>query len=131
MRSTIQFGGKVVCPVQLSRPEFDRLLRQFEAAVAPDEMRRDPRVLTRRRLSIVTDPDDPARPVADVVLRDISPAGIAITHHTGMPVGKRFEALLPGPDGGTALLCVVRHCEMLKEHLFRIGAEFAAVGARA
>jgi hypothetical protein len=113
--------------MQLSRPDFDRLLRQFEATAVPEELRRQSRVLTRRRLTIVTDPDDPARPMADVVLRDISPAGIAITHHTGMPVGKRFEMMFPA-DGEerSAIVCVVRNCQMLKQHLFRIGAEFEA-----
>ena len=113
--------------MQLSRPDFDQLLRQFEATATPEELRRQSRVLTRRRLTIVTDPDDPARPVAEVVLRDISPAGLAITHHSGMPVGKRFDVILPTTTGETtAIPCVVRNCQMLKQHLFRIGAEFEA-----
>ena len=113
--------------MELSRPDFDQLLRQLETSPCPDEVRRQSRVLTRRRISIVTDPDDTSRPVADVVLQDISPAGIAITHHIGMPVGKRFEVLLPAPGGGQrGIMCKVRHCEMLKQHLFRIGAEFDA-----
>jgi len=113
--------------MQLSRPDFDQLLRQFEATATPEELRRQPRVLTRRCLTIVTDPDDPARPVAEVVLRDISPVGLAMTHHSGMPVGKRFEVLLPAAGGATtAVPCVVRNCQMLKQHLFRIGAEFDA-----
>ena len=113
--------------MQLSRPDFDQLLKQFEATVTPEELRRQSRVLTRRRLTIVTDPDDPSRPVAEVVLRDISPAGLAITHHSGMPVGKRFEVILPAVGGATSSIpCVVRNCQMLKQHLFRIGAEFEA-----
>ena len=110
--------------MEFSPAEFDELLRQFELKGSADDVRTRPRVMIRRGLTIVTDPDDPSRPVADVVLQDISPGGLSLTHHTAMPPGKKFQVLLPSAHGPRKVNCTVRHCTMVKQHLFRIGARF-------
>lgn len=110
----------------LSQQELIDLLQRFESTPDPQEVRRNVRVAARRHVTILTDPAGHAGE-KDMVLQDLSCGGVSLTHHEAMPRGKRFLLLLPGPgDAPKTLPCVVRHCEMVKQHLFRIGAEFDA-----
>ena len=110
--------------MELSHQQFADLLQRFESTPEPEEVRRSARIVIRRRATIVLDPDSNPKEV-DVVLQDISRGGVCITHHEGMPRDKKFRLILPGSDGrAVAMDCVVRHCTMIKQHLFRIGGQF-------
>ncbi|HEY2585883.1 MAG TPA: PilZ domain-containing protein [Tepidisphaeraceae bacterium] len=107
----------------LSQQELIEILQRFESTPDSHEVRRSVRVAVRRHVTILTDPEARAGET-EVVLQDISRGGVRLTHHEAMPRGRRFLLLLPGAAGSMGLPCVVRHCEMVKQHLFRIGAEF-------
>jgi hypothetical protein len=107
----------------LSQQELVDILQRFESTPEPQEVRRSPRVAVRRHVTILTEPE-PGSGEKEVVLQDISRGGVSLTHHEALPRGKKFLLLLPGPAGSMSLPCIVRHCEMAKQHLFRIGAEF-------
>jgi hypothetical protein len=109
----------------LSRDQFAELLERFEASPDPLDARHSRRVAVRRHVAVMTDPADPSHEEARVVLQDVSRGGACITHHEGMPRGKRFVLLFPGSDDTRiSVPCVVRNCQMVRQHLFRIGAEF-------
>lgn len=110
--------------VELSYQQLLDVLRVFESSLGLNEVRRTARISIRRNITIVTDPQaDDAR--QEVVLQDISRGGVRITYHEAFPRDKKFWLLLPSPAGGELPIpCIVRHCEMLKQHLFRIGAQF-------
>ena len=111
----------------LSQQELVEILRRFESNPEPQEVRRNVRVAVRRHVTIVTDPEAHTGET-EVILQDLSRGGVRLTHHEGMPPGKKFLLLLPGSPGSKMLPCIVRHCEMVKQHLFRIGAEFEVTG---
>jgi hypothetical protein len=110
--------------VALSHEQLLDVLSFFESTPDPLEVRRAVRVAVRRHVTLVSDPNSDAG-TREVVLQDISRGGVRITHHEAFARDFRFQLMLP-TRGGTlvAVPCVVRHCEMLKQHLFRIGAEF-------
>ena len=110
--------------MELSHQQLSEILRLFESSPENGEVRQTARLSVRRHVTIVTEPNADAGKKA-VVLQDISRGGVRITHHDAYPQGMRFYLMLPSPAGGeVALPCVVRHCEMVKQHLFRIGAQF-------
>lgn len=114
--------------MELSYQQLLDVLRIFESSAGPNEMRHTARISIRRNITIVTDPqtDDGKH---QVVLQDISRGGFRITHHNAFPPDKKFWLLLPSPAGGElSIPCIVRHCEMLKQHLFQIGAQFEESG---
>lgn len=114
--------------MELSHDQFVALLQRFESNPEPEDVRRTARVTIRRHVTIVTDARNEAARV-EVVLQDISRGGVCLTHHEGMPRDKRFLLLLPDVEGDSVSIpCIVRHCEMVKQHMFRIGAQFEAEG---
>lgn len=110
--------------MELSYQQLLEALQVFESAAGPDEIRRTARISIRRHITIVIDPHaDDAR--QEVVLQDISRGGVRITYHEAFPRDKKFWLLLPIRSGEMlSVPCTVRHCEMVKQHLFRIGAQF-------
>lgn len=115
----------------LSQQQLFEILRRFESSPEPHEVRRTVRVSVRRHVTILTDPEARAGE-KQVVLQDLSRGGVSLTHHDALPREKRFLILLPVEHAGrefTELPCIVRHCEMVKQHLFRIGAEFEVANA--
>jgi hypothetical protein len=110
--------------MELSLDQFVDLLRRFEASPEPQDVRRTARIAIRRQVTIITDPILGTE--TEMVLQDISRGGISLTHHEGMPRDKRFVLILPTPGERQEVTCVVRHCQMIKHHLFRIGAQFEA-----
>jgi hypothetical protein len=110
--------------MELSLDQFVDLLRRFEANPEPQDVRRTARIAMRRQVTIITDPI--AGTETEMVLQDISRGGISMTHHEGMPRDKRFVLVLPMPGERQQVMCVVRHCQMIKHHLFKIGAQFEA-----
>lgn len=111
----------------LSQQELLDILQRFESAPDPQEVRRSVRVAVRRHVTILIEPEARSGE-REVVLQDISRGGVRLTHHEAMPRGKKFLLLLPGATASMGLPCIVRHCEMAKQHLFRIGAEFEVSG---
>ena len=67
--------------------------------------------------------------MTEVILQDISRHGVQISHHEGMARDKQFVLVLPLSLHTLRLTCAVRHCEMIKQHLFQIGAEFQQIEA--
>lgn len=130
--------------MELSHQQLSEILRLFELTPEGGEVRQTARLSIRRNVTIVTEPNSDAGKKA-VVLQDISRGGVRITYHEAFARDMKFFLLLPSPAGGdVAVPCIVRHCEMIKQHLFRIGAQFdgpphqavtdagsAATGARA
>jgi hypothetical protein len=111
--------------VELSYQQLLDVLRIFESSAGPNEVRRTARISIRRNITIITDPQaDDAR--LEVVLQDISRGGVRITYHEAFARDKKFWLLLPSPGGELTVPCTVLHCEMIKQHLFRIGAQFEA-----
>jgi len=110
--------------MELSLDQFVELLRRFEACPEAHDVRRTARISIRRRVTIITDPILGTQ--SEMILQDISRGGVSLTHHEGMPRDKRFVLLLPTPGNGEQVACVVRHCQMVKHHLFKIGAQFEA-----
>lgn len=109
--------------MELSYQQFLDVLRIFESSAGPNEVRRTARLSIRRNVTIITDPQaDDAR--LEVVLQDISRGGVRITYHEAFARDKKFWLLLPTPGGEFTVPCTVLHCEMIKQHLFRIGAQF-------
>jgi hypothetical protein len=114
--------------MELSHEQFVDLLHRFESNPEPEEVRRTARIVIRRHVTIITDPLGESRKL-EVVLQDISRGGVCITHHEGMPRDKKFMLYLPGAAGeNISMPCIVRHCVMIKQHLFRIGAQFEVTG---
>jgi c-di-GMP-binding flagellar brake protein YcgR len=114
--------------VELSHQQLIEVLTAFESTPDPREVRRTARLSIRRHVTIVTEPET-GQGKKQVVLQDISRGGVRITYHEAFAQGKRFQLLLPDPAGGeVAIPSVVRHCEMVKQHLFRIGAQFEVAG---
>ena len=113
--------------MELSRREFFELLQRFESNPEPEEIRRTARVVLRRHVTIITDWEIEGGRL-EVVLHDISRGGVCLTHHEGMPKDKEFTLLLPDVSGTPLpMVCVVRHCGVVHQHRFRIGAEFKDV----
>jgi len=115
--------------MELSLDQFIDLLRRFEANPETQEVRRTARIAIRRRVTIITDPVDGTQ--TEMVLQDISRGGVSLTHHEGMPRDKRFVLILPTEGPRQEVPCIVRHCEMIKHHLFKIGAQFESPGETA
>jgi hypothetical protein len=115
--------------MELTLDQFIDLLRRFEANPEPREVRRTARISIRRQVTIITDPIDGTE--SEMVLQDISRGGVSLTHHEGMPRDKRFVLVLPTAGQRQEVTCVVRHCEMIKHHLFKIGAQFELPGETA
>ena len=113
--------------MQLTDDDFAGLLRRWETDREKSEGRRSPRVLTRRRVTLISDPEDAILGQTELTLLDISRGGVRISHHQGMPVGKRFVLVLAAEPAPFRAICVVRHCEMVKFDLFHIGAEFEGI----
>ncbi|HWF11635.1 MAG TPA: PilZ domain-containing protein [Bryobacteraceae bacterium] len=110
--------------MELSQQQLTDILRLFESSPETGEVRQTARLSIRRNVTIVTEPNVDAGKKA-VVLQDISRGGVRITYHEAFPRDRKFSLLLPSPAGGEiAVPCIVRHCEMVKQHLFRIGAQF-------
>jgi hypothetical protein len=115
--------------VSLSHQQLTDVLRWFESTPEADDVRKTPRVSIRRHVTIVIDPQSDTGTRA-VVLQDISRGGVRLTYHEAFARGSKFQLMLPNPDGRQVLLpCVVQHCEMVKQHLFRIGAQFESTDA--
>ncbi len=112
--------------MELSQQQLVSLLEQLELDRDPLEVRQTSRTVIRRHVKIIPEGHHPETPEIDVVLQDISRGGIRITHHEGLPRGKKFVLNLTAAGDTTRMSCVVCHCEMVKHHLFRIGASFAA-----
>lgn len=112
--------------MELSYQQLLDALQVFESSAGAQEIRRTARLSIRRNVTIVIDPQaEDAK--QEVVLQDISRGGVRISYHEAFPQGKKFWLLLPSPSGGSlSVPCTVRHCEMIKQHLFRIGAQFEA-----
>jgi hypothetical protein len=115
--------------MELSHQQLASLLDQLEQDRDPSEVRRTSRSIVRRRVKITPEGQHPETPEIDVVLQDISRGGIRISHHEGLPRGKKFVLTLMAAGNLTRMSCVVCHCEMVKQHLFQIGAKFANNGA--
>jgi c-di-GMP-binding flagellar brake protein YcgR len=109
--------------MELSLDQFVALLQRFESNPEPQDVRRTARIVIRRHVTIVTESNAGGTEM-ELVLQDISRGGVSLTHHEGMPRDKRFVLLLPTKGSREPIQCVVRHCEMVKQHLFRIGAQF-------
>jgi hypothetical protein len=110
--------------VELSHQQLTEILRLFESTPETGEVRQTARLSIRRNVTIVTDPSVEDGKKA-VVLQDISRGGVRISYHEAFSRDKKFSLLLPNPAGGEiAIPCIVRHCDMIKQHLFRIGAQF-------
>lgn len=110
--------------MELSHQQLIEILHLFESSREPQEVRQTARLSIRRNVTILTEPQGDAGKKA-VVLQDISRGGVRITYHEAFARDKKFQLLLPSRSGGEiAIPCVVRHCEMIKQHLFRIGAQF-------
>lgn len=108
----------------LSHQELMDVVEFFESAPDPQEVRRTARVSIRRQVTIVTDPQSAAG-IKLVVLQDISRGGMRFTHHDAFARDSKFLLLLPGRGGlQVEVPCTVRHCQMLKQHRFVVGAEF-------
>jgi hypothetical protein len=103
--------------------QFVDLLVRFESTPEPEEVRRTVRVMVRRQVSIVLESDGQKREL-DLVLHDLSRGGVSLTHHEGMPKEKKFTLLLSAGGERLSIPCVVRNCQMIRQHMFRIGAEF-------
>ena len=114
--------------MELSHQQLIEILTAFESTPDSNEVRRTARLSVRRHVTIVTEPETGGGH-KEVVLQDISRGGVRITYHEAFAQGKRFQLLLPNPAGGeVAIPSVVRYCEMIKQHLFRIGAQFEIAG---
>ena len=119
--------------MQLSAEIFEQIvasLREQDEA-ADSEKRRKPRVgLKAARVNIVplNSEGQPESPVS-VHVRDISSEGICISDHEAMRKGKRFIVRLPrtGVSEPVMLICTVKHCRMISDDKFDIGAEFETI----
>jgi hypothetical protein len=112
--------------MELTQQQLAEVVAQFESVPEPQDVRRAPRVAIRRHVSILADAEHHNDEKA-VVLQDISRRGISLTYHEAMARGKRFLLRLPVKGQAMELPCVVCNCEMVKQHLFRIGAAFEAL----
>lgn len=115
--------------MELSQQQLVEVLERLESAAEPTEVRRTPRIAIRRHVILLANADNREDEKA-VVLQDISRGGISLTYHEAMPPGRRFILRLPAKDQAIELLCVVRNCQMIKQHLFRIGAEFDSTDSK-
>ena len=102
-----------------------------QEAAAESEKRRKPRVgLKAARVNILplNSEGQPESPVS-VHVRDISSEGICISDHEAMRKGKRFIVRLPrtGTSEPVMLICTVKHCRMISDDKFDIGAEFETI----
>lgn len=110
--------------MEISYQQLLDVIRIFESSSGPDESRQTARLALRRPVTIVIDPQA-VDGKQEVVLQDISRGGVRISYHEAFPRGKKFSLLLPATTGGHLTIpCTVRHCEMINQHLFRIGAQF-------
>ena len=108
----------------LSHQELMDVVEFLESAPESQEVRRAARVCVRRQVTIVTDRQTDAG-IKQVVLQDISRGGVRFTHHDAFARDSKFHLLLPARGGQLVEVpCTVRHCQMLKQHLFTVGAEF-------
>jgi hypothetical protein len=117
--------------MELSRQQLASLLENLELDRDATEVRRSSRTVLRRGVKIIPQGQHSGSSEIDVVLQDISRGGIRISHHEGLPKGKKFVLTLKVAGNVTRMSCVVCHCEMVKQHLFQIGAKFTNNGANA
>jgi hypothetical protein len=112
--------------MELPLQQFIELLQRFESSPEPEEIRRTVRVIVRRQVSIIIIDTDGNHRELDLVLQDFSRGGVSLTHHEGMPTDKKFVLVLSVGGERLSIPCVVRNCQMIKQHMFRIGAQFEA-----
>ena len=110
--------------MELTHEQLAALLKDLELNRDVADVRRSSRTVIRRQVKITLADHHTDAPEVEVVLQDISRGGIRVTHHEGLPQGKRFTLHLSANGKMIPINCTVRHCEMVKQHLFRIGAEF-------
>lgn len=92
-----------------------------------DSRRREGRVGTTARVTLI--PLTASMPPApfDVTLRDLSAGGIGFLHTGRIGLDEQFVALLPDGRESVAVLCQVTHYQPLGERLFAVGARFVRV----
>ena len=118
--------------MELSKEDFWAVVGGLEAQPDTEEMRRASRVMLRRLVTVVPEPPVPGGELVGVRLRDVSRGGVCILHHQGMPKGKQFVLRLPRAGAPElSVRCTVRHCEMVRQDVYAIGAEFSGVGGTA
>jgi hypothetical protein len=92
------------------------------------EMRQAPRVSVRYTVKVAPYNNGTLGQPIRVWTRDISSGGIGLLHNQRFEVGSRFIIQLPRERGKPLLLlCTVRNCDEISDHLYAVGASFAEV----
>lgn len=98
------------------------------------ERRAHVRAPLRLRLRIVPYEAGTTGEPMEVWTRDISASGLGILVYSPMAVGRKFIVALPGPNGPEDpplyLVCTIRNCAKMADHLYAVGASFVEVAGR-
>jgi hypothetical protein len=118
--------------MQLSRELFKQIIAQLKGGkdLNHHNKRREPRVGLRNRVALTAlkGPNNTPEPSAIVNVRDLSRDGIGFLHHSRIPSNTLFTIRLPAlEDGDLLALYKVRHCQLLEEGLYRVGAELVNI----
>jgi len=116
--------------MELSRELFDQIVSHLKGAASSSDKRHKPRVGLRKRVDLtpLNAPGSPPLGHTSVMVRDLSPSGIGLMNHQRMDANSFFAIRLPSSAIG-ALVAVykVRHCDLIEDGLYRIGAQLVKV----
>jgi hypothetical protein len=109
----------------LSAEQFDKVLAALLGQSGLSEQRQEHRVSISAAVLLTADIEVADHPPIQALLTDLSRGGAVLTHHAGLPAGRRMSIHLPMIGGEPeAVRCEVRHCDLIRESWFLIGVAF-------
>jgi hypothetical protein len=111
--------------MQLSGDLFKQIITQLKSALAATDRRDGPRVGLRNRVKLAMLSGSGVRTACsiEVGVKDLSPGGIALIHHTAIPPDTIFAIRLPLQEAGDlTVVYKVKNCRPLEKGVYRIGA---------
>src|SRR5579862_3226648 len=113
--------------------EAVELLQQLDFDTGSRDKRRAQRAVIRTMVGVKLNMSDETEPWKKYEMRDLSPRGLSIAFNRVLEDGLSFLVQLPCEPGRTQsspLICQVVHCDIQRDGICIIGAEFTGRAAK-
>jgi len=115
--------------MQLTSRKFAAVVGNLKQAAesSGSDKRQFTRIEVQARISMAILRNGELTSIFTGLTRDVSMAGLGIFQAIDLQAGTELVINLPGEDGSPLLMrCVVKHCRMIANGIFSVGATFVA-----
>jgi hypothetical protein len=104
-------------------PDYQNVLTWLE--LQQSDLRREQRVSVDAKVAVIHVDQSGVEALVSVIARDLTPEGIGLLSQTPMSVGQSFVLYLDDAEP-SRITCRVRHCRIVGQNRYHIGASFRA-----